>query len=239
MSAPAAPHADAATLACRGLLFDLDGVLVDSTPAVERVWGAWAIEHGFDPGEVVRHAHGRPSLETLRYYRPGADLALENQAFVRREAADLTGVSAMRGAIELLRSLPPTAWAVVTSCTRPLADARWAAAGLPQPRHWITSDTIAHGKPAPDGYLRGAERLGFAPSECVVVEDAVVGVRAGKAAGARVLAVTTTAAAAALYAAGAEWVVDSCASIQLRRACPQLELDLAGATPAAAAPHRS
>ena len=231
MSAPAASRAATPTVLCRGLLFDLDGVLVNSTPAVERVWRAWAVEHGFDPGEVAGRALGRPSLETLRHYLPHANHQLENEVFVRREAADLDGVEAMPGAAALLQALPPEAWAVVTSCTRPLAEARWGAAGLPRPRHWVTSDMIAHGKPAPDGYLRGAEVLGLTPADCVVLEDAPVGIAAGKAAGARVLAVTTTTPAAALWAAGADWLAPSVAALRLEHTTPTLTFTLESALP--------
>jgi len=212
------------------MLFDLDGVLVDSTPAVERVWRAWALEHGFDPGEAVQRAHGRPSLSTIRDYLPNADHEAENREVERREIADLAGVVAMPGALDLLNALPPEAWAVVTSCTRSLAAARWGAAKLPQPRHWITSNDIVHGKPAPDPYQLGAHRLGLDPRDCLVVEDAPAGIQAGKAAGARVLAVTTTAPEAVLRAAGATWIAPSVASLRLRQTHPELSLALAAST---------
>lgn len=202
-------------LRCQGLLFDLDGVLVDSTHAVERVWRAWAIAHGFDPETTVTLAHGRPSLETLRELLPGADHAAENREVEGREIADLQGVVAMPGALELLTALPPDKWAVVTSCTRPLAEARWGASGLPRPRQWITSSDIARGKPDPECYRRGAALLGLAPADCLVFEDAPAGIRAGKAAGARVVAFTTTSSPATLRAAGADWVTSGCAAVRL------------------------
>src|SRR6266850_3340329 len=145
---------------CRGVLFDLDGVLVDSTPAVARVWAGWAREHGFIPDEVVTKAHGRPSLTTIRELLPSADHDAENREVERREIADIDGVIPLPGAMELLQALPPERWAIVTSCTRPLAGVRIAAAGLPKPRYLVTSTDVKNGKPDPEPYLKGAQLLG-------------------------------------------------------------------------------
>jgi sugar-phosphatase len=198
---------------CRGVLFDLDGVLVDSTPAVARVWAGWAREHGFDPDEVVRDAHGKPSITTIRELLPHADHDAENREVERRELADTDGVIPLPGAIELLRAIPPEKWAIVTSCTRPLANVRINAAGLPKPKHLVTSTDVIHGKPDPEPYLKGAQILGLSPRDCVVLEDAPAGIRAGKAAGARVIALRTTASDAELREAGADWIVDNCAQL--------------------------
>jgi sugar-phosphatase len=200
---------------CKAILFDMDGVLINSTPAVARVWRQWAIEHGFNPEEVIRKAQGRPSLSTVRDYLPDADHRAENREVERREIADLEGVVALPGAIELLQSLPPQRWAIVTSCTPPLAKVRVRAAALPWPAHFVTSSDVQNGKPAPDPYLKGAEKLGFAPEECVVVEDVPAGIRSGKAAGARVIALCTTVSAAELEDAGADWVLADCSHIAL------------------------
>jgi len=200
---------------CAALLFDLDGVLVDSTPAVARVWGRWAIEHGFNPQEVVARAHGRPSLATVRDFLPYADHEIENREVERREIEDLQGVVPLPGALELLAGLPETRWTIVTSCTRRLAEVRLRAAGLPVPKTMITSNDITHGKPHPEPYLKGASVLGFPDCECVVVEDAPAGVRAGKAASSKVLAVRTTAEDSVLREAGADWIVNNCADIHL------------------------
>ena len=200
---------------CRALLFDLDGVLIDSTPAVARVWTKWAIEHGFDPQEVIRRAHGRPSLTTLREYLPHSDHAAANLEVERQEIEDVEGVVPLPGALELLTALPPDSWTIVTSCTRPLAEVRIRAAGLPQPRHLVTSLDVRCGKPDPEPYVKGAASLGCAAADCVVVEDAPSGIRAGKALGARVVALRTIAADAELTAAGADWVVENCASLSL------------------------
>jgi mannitol-1-/sugar-/sorbitol-6-phosphatase len=200
---------------CSGILFDMDGVLLDSTPAVARVWHGWAIEHGFNPEEVVRAAHGRPSLTTVREYLPGSDYAAENREVERREIADLDGVAPLPGAVELLQALPPERWAVVTSCTRPLAEVRLRAGWLPRPKFFITSDDIENGKPAPDPYLKGARMLGLNPAECIVVEDVPAGVRSGKAAGCRVIALCTTMPEGELRSAGADWLVEDCSAITL------------------------
>ena len=195
------------------LLFDLDGVLINSTPAVARVWRRWALEHGFDPHEVVSRAHGRPSLTTVREYLPNADHEAENREVERREIADLEGVVPLPGALDLLASLPRHRWTIVTSCTRPLAEVRIKAAGLPLPEKMITSNDITQGKPHPEPYLKGAAVLGFPAERCIVFEDVPAGVRSGKAAGAKVIAFTTTFQQAALREAGADCILRNCADI--------------------------
>lgn len=200
---------------CRGLLFDLDGVLIDSTHAVARVWTRWAIARGFDPKEVVERAHGRPSFATVREYLPDADHEKENEKVERSEMEDLEGVVAWPGARELLAQLPEKRWTIVTSCTRPLAEVRLRATGMPVPARMVTASDITHGKPHPEPYLKGAAVLGVAAGDCVVFEDAPAGVRAGKAAGARVIAFRTLTDEAELKDAGADWVVDDCRSVSL------------------------
>src|SRR5215467_442571 len=138
------------SIRCRGVLFDLDGVLVDSTPAVARVWAWWARQHGFDPDKTVREAHGKPSIATIRELLPGADHKAENREVERREIEDVEGVIPLPGAMELLEALPLEKWAIVTSCTRRLAEVRISAAGLRKPKHMITSDDIRNGKPDPE-----------------------------------------------------------------------------------------
>jgi sugar-phosphatase len=203
------------SIRCRGVLFDLDGVLVDSTPAVARVWAGWAHQHGFDPDEVVKKAHGRPSITTIRELLPQADHAAEDREVERREIADVEGVIPLPGAIELLKALPLERWAIVTSCTRALAHVRIAAAGLPRPKHLVTATDVKHGKPDPEPYVKGAQLLDIPANGCIVIEDAPAGIRAGKAAGARVLALRTTASDAELQQAGADWIVDDCADLFL------------------------
>ncbi|MGA9799149.1 MAG: HAD family hydrolase [Terriglobales bacterium] len=208
------------------MLFDLDGVLIDSTPAVTRVWRRWAVEHGFDPVEVIARAHGRPSLTTVREYLPDADHAAENREVERREMEDIEGVVLLPGSDRLLSELPPDRWTIVTSCTRPLAETRLRAAGLPIPERMVTSNDIKNGKPHPEPYLKGASVLGFSAEDCVVVEDVPAGIRAGKASGARVIAFRTTVQDSELVAAGADWVVNNCSDITLAGGDPKLKLTL-------------
>src|SRR5262245_7362230 len=124
-------------VACRGLLFDLDGVLVDSTPAVARVWTRWALAAGFDAEDSGRRAHGRPSISTIRDLLPDADAEAENLIVERGELDDTEGVVPLPGARELLSSLFSERWAIVTSCTRPLAETRLRAAALPIPKRMV------------------------------------------------------------------------------------------------------
>jgi mannitol-1-/sugar-/sorbitol-6-phosphatase len=202
-------------IACAAILFDMDGVLIDSTPAVARVWSQWARERGFDPEKVVSMAHGRPSISTIRDLLPNADHEAENREVERREIADLEGVVPLPGARRLLDSLPPERYAIVTSSTRKLAEARLRAAELPLPKFFVTSSDIVNGKPHPEPYLKAAGKLGTDPRECVVVEDVPSGIRSGKAAGARVIAFPTTVKVEELRAAGADWILRNCADITM------------------------
>jgi sugar-phosphatase len=198
---------------CAAILFDLDGVLIDSTPAVERVWAGWAREYGLDPEATVRNAHGRPSIDSIREMLPGADAETENREVERREIEDLDGVVPLPGALHLISTLPPQRWTIATSGTRDLATARIRTAGLPTPAKIITASDITKGKPNPEPYLKAAALLNVPASECVVLEDAPAGVRAGKAAGARVIALRTTATDAELHDAGADFIVNFCSDI--------------------------
>jgi len=209
---------DAIRIECLGVLFDLDGVLIDSNPAVDRVWSGWAIEHGLDPNELIRVAHGRPSMTTIREYISEEFAEAENKEVERREIADTGGIVPMPGAMDLLRAIPAERWAIVTSGTRLLATTRIKAAGLPEPKNLVTSSDITRGKPDPEPYLRGAAKLGVSGKDCVVLEDAGAGIRAGKAAGARVIGVRgPTASDSGLIAAGADWLVNNCANITLEQ----------------------
>jgi mannitol-1-/sugar-/sorbitol-6-phosphatase len=201
------------SIRCSALLFDLDGVLIDSTPAVARVWHRWATEHGFDPEQVVRMAHGRPSRVTIRELLPNANIGVEDREVERQEMEDLDGVVPLPGAQELLGSLPTERWTIATSGTRPLAELRLRAAGLPIPKTMITSSDVKTGKPDPEPYVKAAAKLGFPASDCIVVEDAAAGVRAGKAAGSRVIAFPTTMARQDLEDAGTDWIVENCKQI--------------------------
>src|SRR5262244_2349612 len=170
-------------LTCSAVLFDLDGVLVDSTPAVERVWRGWASEHGLDPDFVMQWTHVRRSIETIRRVAPSLDAPKENLKVERREIEDLEGVHAIEGAADLLAAMPPGHWTVVTSATRELADARMRYVNLPLPKDAITAELVEQGTPHPEPYLKGAALLCFAPNECLVIEDTAAGIASAKAAG--------------------------------------------------------
>lgn len=203
-------------ISCRGLLFDLDGVLIDSTPAVARVWSKWAIAHGFDPEETVRKAHGRPSLSTVKELLPNCpDPIAENEPILRGEIEDTEGVVPLPGVCDFLKALPQDRWALVTSCAKPLAHVRLQAAGIPVPHKMITSDDVHRGKPDPEPYLKGAALLGLPASDCVVFEDAPAGIRAGKAAGARVVALPTSSPEHDLKSAGADWILPGYSHLSL------------------------
>ena len=177
---------------CKAILFDLDGVLVDSTLAVERVWRKWADEHKLDQQLVLDDAHGRRTVETIRIVAPDLDADAETLKVEQMEIADKEGIVAIPGAGELLRNLPPQRFAVVTSATRALAAARLGYAGLAVPEHLVTADDVREGKPSPEPYLKGAALLGFAPKDCIVFEDTPAGIQSAKAAGMRAIALSTT-----------------------------------------------
>jgi sugar-phosphatase len=174
------------------VLFDCDGVLVDSAASVERAWRRWATEQGLDEEAVVAIAHGRRTEDTLRDLGFSDDLAAEVERLEGAEVADAASVSAFPEAALLLSSLPREAWAVVTSGTHALVTSRLAAAGLPLPSVLVTAEDVAAGKPDPEGYLEAARRLGRPPADCLVVEDAPAGVEAAIAADMRVVALPTT-----------------------------------------------
>lgn len=183
---------------CKGFLFDLDGTLVDSLPAVERAWVNWAKRRGVDPQDVLDFIHGKQAITSLRHFMPGESEAAIQQEFLlleQVEAQDTEGVTALPGAAALLARLNQLdiPWAIVTSGSIPVATARRNASGLPQPEVFITAEQVKKGKPQPDAYLLGAERLGLAPQDCVVVEDAAAGILSGLAAGCQVIAVNAPA----------------------------------------------
>lgn len=179
---------------CKGFLFDLDGTLVDSLPAVERSWINWALSWGVNPQDVLAFIHGKQAITSLRHFMEGESEETIQKEFIKLEqieATDTEGVTALPGAHLLLSELnrQNIPWAIVTSGSMPVASARHKAACLPEPEVFITAEQVKHGKPQPDAYLLGAERLGLAPEDCVVVEDAAAGVMAGLAAGCKVIAV--------------------------------------------------
>ncbi len=212
----------------KAILFDMDGVLVDSAPAVERVWRQWAITHGLDPATVVEQAHGRRSLETIRVVAPAMNAEQENIKVEQMEIADKEGVTALAGAAQILRRLPPDQFAIVTSATRPLAVARLGYAGLPAPEFMITADDVTHGKPSPEPYLKGAALLRIAPSDCLVFEDTPAGIASAQAAGMQVVAVGNTYPVHELQAAAAH--AASLRDVKIEISQGTIVVQLAGAT---------
>ncbi len=174
------------------MLFDLDGVLIDSTAGVTRVWRDWAVRNHIDPEVATHTAHGRRAIDTVRLLAPHLDAEAELLDLERREIAESHDVTVFPGAVRLLSSLPPLRWAIVTSGTRDLASHRLRVGGLPVPELMITASDIERGKPDPEPYLRGAGLLGLAPAACMAVEDAPNGLRSALDAGMRVFAVPTT-----------------------------------------------
>src|SRR3989442_9620421 len=199
---------------CSALLFDLDGVLVDSRAVVERTCRRWALRHELDPEKVLRIAHGRRTRDTVKAAAPHLDADREAAWIDAVELADVDGLVAVSGAGELLTRLPVASWAVVTSCGRALAELRLTAVGLPIPKVVVTSEDVSQGKPAPDGYRLGAKRLGLDAAACVVFEDAPAGIAAARSAGARVIALTTMLAVRDL--AGADVTIPDFTAIRVR-----------------------
>lgn len=177
---------------CQAILFDLDGALVDSTPAVVNTWNEWAKAHGMNPNRILEVAHGRRTVETIRLVASDLDAEAEAKKLERMEMEDLEGVYEIDGARELLSSLPTDRWAIVTSGTRPLATRRLEYTSLPLPEILVSAEDVTNGKPNPEAYLKGAHRVGLSPEGCLVVKDAPSGVAAGRAAGMVVIAVATT-----------------------------------------------
>jgi mannitol-1-/sugar-/sorbitol-6-phosphatase len=183
---------------CSAILFDLDGVLVDSTRSVERQWRIWAREQGVDGDKVMAVGHGVRAIEVIRAVAPHLDAEAEVRKLESREANDHDGVAVMPGAAELVGAVPADRWCVVTSGTRHLASERLRFFGIPAPRVMITADDVANGKPHPGPYLKGAELLGVNPAECLVIEDAPAGIQSARAGGMKVIALTSSYPAAAL-----------------------------------------
>ncbi|HEY6769777.1 MAG TPA: HAD family hydrolase [Candidatus Sulfotelmatobacter sp.] len=191
------------TFRCAAILFDLDGVLVDSTRSVDRQWRAWARTRGVDQEKVIEIAHGVRAVEVMRRVAPHLNAEEEVRKLEGMEAKDRDNVAVMPGAADLLQSIPTERWCVVTSGTRHLASARLAMVGLPVPKVLITADDVANGKPHPEPYLKGADLLGFAARDCLVIEDAPAGIDAARAGGMKVIALTSTFATQQLSAADA------------------------------------
>jgi mannitol-1-/sugar-/sorbitol-6-phosphatase len=181
-----------ARLSCQAILFDLDGVLVDSTASIEESWRMWAARHGLDPSVVLRVAHGRRAVEIVRLVAPHLDAGTEMAELTAYEARITLGLTAAPGARALIEQLPPSCWAVVTSGVRAVAEHRLRTVGLTIPPVMVCADEVVHGKPDPEGFLAAAARLRVSPPACVVVEDAPAGLEAAHAGGMSAVAVTST-----------------------------------------------
>lgn len=177
----------------RAFLFDMDGTLLNSIAAAERVWSIWAQRHGLDVPAFLKTIHGARAIDTItRQALPGIDPEVEAQWITEAEINDVEGVVAIPGAVTFLSSLPGDQWALVTSAPRELALRRLQAAGIAPPAVMVTAEDVAVGKPNPACYVLGAQRLGVPVEDCLVFEDATVGIRAGEAAGMDVMVVTST-----------------------------------------------
>ncbi|HEY0941196.1 MAG TPA: HAD-IA family hydrolase [Steroidobacter sp.] len=175
------------------ILFDMDGTLLSSIAAAERVWTRWAARFDIDARTFLHDIHGRRAVDSVRRLNiPGVDPVAEAEAITLAEIEDVEGVHAIPGAKEFVATLPGEQWAIVTSAPRALAVRRLAAACLPTPRVFITAEDIPRGKPDPACYQLAAGRLGFSANDCLIFEDAAAGIRAGEAAGAAVAVITAT-----------------------------------------------
>jgi sugar-phosphatase len=206
----------------KGLLFDMDGVLISSIGSVVRCWRIWAKQYGIPNADTYEVPHGMRAIEIVRSLRPDIDPLEGLRVIEDLEIADTADLTVLAGAKELLESLPPEQWAIVTSATRRLMLGRLEAAGLPAPERIVSADDVVRGKPDPEPYRKGAELLGYKPEECIVVEDAPSGVGAGKAAGSRVLGVIGTHTLEQLE--HADWVVSSLERVTAKPTGDGLEL---------------
>jgi sugar-phosphatase len=209
---------------CKGILLDMDGILISSIGSVERSWTKWALLRGVDPAFARETAHGRRAVETIAKLRPDLDSEAELTVIEDLEVADNEGLTILPGVLDFLAALPADRWTVVTSATERLARIRMAAAGLPVPEKLVTADNVARGKPDPEPFLAGAALLGVAPAECVVFEDSPSGVAAGRAAGCTVVATTFSHSAESLEAAN--YLVRDLAEIRIESASDEIVIQL-------------
>ena len=210
-------------ISVRGILFDMDGVLVSSIGSVERSWTKWADMRGIDVSKAIHTAHGRRAIETIRFLRPDLNDVAELKIIEDFEIEDNDGLKILEGVSEIISTLPQKYWTVVTSATDRLARSRMAHGGIPVPERIVTADMVTHGKPSPEPYLRGAEILGLLPSDCLVIEDAASGANAGHAAGCKVLATLFSHSLESLNAA--DWIVPSLQDVRVRVVNDAVEIE--------------
>lgn len=209
---------------CKAILFDLDGVLVNSAECVERTWRGWATRQHLDPERVISMAHGRRTIETVRLVAPHLSADAEVASLEANEAMTSEGIYEVPGARELLERVPAGKWAVVTSGIRAVAELRIELTGLPAPAVMICADDIERGKPDPEGYLDAAKGLGYPATECLVIEDAPAGIEAAHAAGMQVIAIASTYPRGSLTAANA--VVERLADLRVVLNGDELHIDI-------------
>ena len=207
----------------RGILFDMDGVLVSSLGSVERSWTKWGEMRGVDGGLAIKTAHGQRAIDTIRLLRPDLNDLEELELIEKIEIEDKDDIEVLKGVERLLESLPEKYWTIVTSATERLARARLGYAGLKVPTHIITADMVALGKPNPEPYLKGAALLGLKPEDCLVIEDSTSGAKAGHAAGCKVLATLFSHTVENLSAA--DWIVDSLEGVSVRAVEDGVEIE--------------
>jgi sugar-phosphatase len=212
-------------ITAKGILFDMDGVLVSSIGSVLRSWRRWAKLYDLPNAETFEVPHGMRAKDIIKTLLPDVDQQEAVRVIEDLEVEDTADLKVLPGVKMLLEGLPPERWAIVTSSTQRLLMARLGSAGLPIPKRIISGDIVERGKPDPEPYRRGAELLGFLPGECVVVEDAPSGVGAGKAAGCPVLGLLGTHPAEELHEA--DWVVGSLEGLAVTAKAEGLELRFA------------
>jgi sugar-phosphatase len=198
----------------RGLLFDMDGILISSISSVERSWALWAKSRNMDVTDVIASSHGQRALDIIRKLVPPEEVDAEFKRIEEIECEDVEGLQVLDGVKNILDTIPQKFWTIVTSATERLARVRLCAGGIPVPENFITSERVRKGKPDPEPYMRGAQLLGLDPMDCIVVEDSASGARAGKAAGCRVLATLFSHRHDELEAA--DYIVQSLADVSVR-----------------------
>ncbi len=207
----------------RGILFDMDGVLVSSLGSVERSWQKWAAKRGVDPAIAIRTAHGRRAIETVRLLRPDLNDVEELNLIEQIEIEDKEDIQVLKGVCRILDALPQKYWTIVTSATDRLARVRLKQANVPIPDRIITGDAVTYGKPGPEPYLKGAELLGQRPEDCLVIEDSASGAKAGHAAGCKVLATLFSHTVEDLK--DADWIIESLDDVQVRVLDSSVEIE--------------